>query len=109
MSTFRLISILRSSLLNTKCCRIVLPFSRISSINLYSYLPVRTQQICLFSSSTIVHARRRDKIESNVTEEFDNQEEEEEDEDSDTDQVILNICFIKLFKSSLLIDRLILL
>jgi len=77
-------------------------------MNLYSYLPVRTQQICLFSSSTIVHARRRDKIESNVTEEFDNQEEEE-DEDSDTDQVILNICFIKLFKSSLLIDRLILL
>jgi len=81
----------------------------ISSINLGSYLPVRTQQICLFSSSTIIHARRRDKIESHVTEEFDNQEEEEEDEDSDTDQVILNICFIKLFKSSLLIDRLILL
>jgi len=102
---------LRSSLLTTKYCRIVLPFSRmsfrsISSINLYSYLPVRTKQICLFSSSTIVHARRRDKIESNVTEEFDNEEEEEE---TDTDQVILNICFIKLFKSSLLIDRLILL
>jgi hypothetical protein len=65
----------------------------------------------LFSSSTIVHARRRDKIESNVTEEFDNEEEkeEEEEEETDTDQVILNICLIKLFKSSLLIDRLILL
>jgi hypothetical protein len=79
---------------------------------LYSYLPVKTQQICLFSSSTIVHARRRDKIESNVTEEFNNEEEkeeEEEEEETDTDQVILNICFIKLFKCSLLIDRFILL
>jgi hypothetical protein len=101
MSTFRLILTLRSALLATKHCRIVLPSSRmsfrsISSIDLYSYVPIRTQQICWFSSSTILHARRRDKIDANVTEEFDNEEEEEvEEEDSDTDQVILSFCFIR--------------
>ncbi len=92
MSTLRLISTLRSSLLTTKYSRIVLPFSRmsfqsISSIDLDPSIPVRIQQICLFSSSTILHAQRRDKIDSNVVEEFDDKEEEEE-EDNDTDQVI---------------------
>jgi hypothetical protein len=62
-------------------------FQSISSIDLDPSIPVRIQQICLFSSSTILHAQRRDKIDSNVVEEFDDKEEEEE-EDNDTDQVI---------------------
>ncbi len=82
MSTLRLISILRSSLLTTKCCRM---FSQMSSIDFYARVPVRTQQICLFSSTSIVHAQRRDKIDANITEEFD---DDEADDESGTDQVI---------------------
>jgi hypothetical protein len=81
MTTLRLISTLRSSLLTIKCRRGVLPFSRIS----FRSIPdVPTQQLCLFSSSTIVHARRRDKIDADITEDLEN---EDEDEDIDTDQV----------------------
>ncbi len=84
MITLRLISTLRSSLLANKSSRIVLPFSRMPfRSNLYPYVSVRTQQICLFSSSTILHAGRRDKIDANVTEDLDDDEEEEEDDDSD--------------------------
>jgi hypothetical protein len=83
MSTFRLISMLRSSLLTN---RIVLTFSRmLFRSNLNSYVPNRTQPICLFSSSRIFHARHRDKIDANITENLN--EEEEEDEDADSDQV----------------------
>jgi hypothetical protein len=66
-------------------------FRTLGSIDLYRSVPIRTQQICLFSSSTVLQARRRDKIDSGVTEEFDNEEEEnEEEEDGETDQVILS-------------------
>ncbi|CAF0839910.1 unnamed protein product [Rotaria sordida] len=91
MSTLRLISTLRSPLLINKCCRILFSFSQLSfqsvlPINMYSNVQERTQQICLFSSSTIVYNRRRDTINSNVTEEFDDEEETENEENNETDQ-----------------------
>jgi hypothetical protein len=107
MSTLRLISTLRSALLITKYSR--LSFRTLSSIDLYRHVPVRTQQIASFSSSTVYHARRvnQDKIDLNAVEEYDNEEEEDE-EDIDTDQVIF-ICFIKLLSAYWLLNRLILL
>ncbi|CAF2520560.1 unnamed protein product [Rotaria sp. Silwood2] len=93
MSTLRLISTLRSPLLVNKCCRILFPFSQMSfrsvlPINVYSNVEDRIQQIRLFSCSTIVYNRRRDKIDSNVTEEFDNEEENENEneQNNETDQ-----------------------
>lgn len=101
MSSFRLISTLRSSLLTNKFYRRVFPLSgissrSISSIDVYPCVPVRTQQICWFSSSAIVHARRRDKIDANVVEELDNEEDAEEnadEDDNDSDQVILSFVY----------------
>jgi len=81
-------------------------FSQISSIDFYARVPVRTQQICLFSSTSILHAQRRDKIDANITEEFD---DNEADDESGTDQVIQSFLFINLFNSYILINRLILL
>ena len=101
MSSLRLMSTLRSSLLTIRCCRILLPFSQMSfryvpSIDLYSSMSTRTQQICLFSSSTVFHARRRDETNATVTENFDDEEQEEKEEDNDdteTDQVIQSSLF----------------
>jgi len=76
-------------------------------VSLYS---IRTQQICLFSSSTILHARRtsKDKIDINATEDYDNEEDNEEEDDSETDQVIFFFP-IKLLSTHLVLNRLILL
>jgi hypothetical protein len=88
MSNLRLISTIRSLLLTTKCSRILLSFRTLASIDLHPCIPMRTQQICLFSSSTILQARRRDQIEAVVAEELDDEEEDEDEEDKDSDQVI---------------------
>ncbi|CAF1239330.1 unnamed protein product [Rotaria sp. Silwood1] len=91
MSTLRLISTLRSSLLRNKYCRILFPYSQLSfrsilPINMFSHVQESSQQICLFSSSTVVYNRRRDQIDSNVTEEFDDEEDNENEENNETDQ-----------------------
>ncbi|CAM4853431.1 unnamed protein product [Rotaria socialis] len=99
MSTFRLISTLRSSLLRLKSSQLLIPTSQMSCqsilpINLYSKVHERTQQICLFSSSHTVCNRRHDNINSNVAEEVDVEEDDDNQEDNETDQtgsiVILN-------------------
>ncbi|CAF3738392.1 unnamed protein product [Rotaria magnacalcarata] len=91
MSTLRLISTLRLSLLRLKCTQILIPSSQMSCqfilpINLYSKVHERTQQICLFSSSHTVYTRRRDNINSNVAEEVDVVEDDDNQDDNETDQ-----------------------
>lgn len=93
MSSLRLLTTLRSSLLSNRFYRIVSSLSGISPIDLlYSRSSIKTQQTCWFSSSNIVHARRRDKIDTKAVEELDNDDDEEkqkeEDDDDDSDQVM---------------------
>ncbi|CAF0715759.1 unnamed protein product [Adineta steineri] len=89
MSTFRLISTLRSSLLTIKSYqRLLLPSSQLLFRSTSSHILKPTiQQTCLFSSSAVCHGRRRDKIDGSLTEEVNN-EEEEEDNDNDDDSGI---------------------
>ncbi|CAF0749311.1 unnamed protein product [Adineta steineri] len=90
MSTLRLISTLRSSLLTMKSYqRLLLPSSQLFFRSTSSHILIPTiQQTCLFSSSAVCHGRRRDKIDGSLTEEVNNEEEEEEDNDNDDDSGI---------------------
>lgn len=93
MTTLRSITTLRSLLSATKCYRMDFSFRRIP----FQITPamfscannsMRTEQICWFSSSTVVHARRRDRTDATATEDLDNEEEEkDDDEDVDSEQV----------------------
>ncbi|UJR28954.1 hypothetical protein I4U23_010171 [Adineta vaga] len=88
MSTLRFISTLRRSLLTSRYHNMLLSSLRmsiqnLSSIDSYSYNSMVVQQNCLFSSSSIIHAQRRNKGYSNITEEDDEAEDDDKDDDED--------------------------
>lgn len=81
MTTLRSIVILRSLLSTTKYYRMACSSSRMMISR--ATVPLRIEQTCWFSSSNIVHARRRDRTDATVTEDLDNEEEEKDDNDDD--------------------------
>lgn len=83
MTTLRSIAALRSLLLSSKCYRI--PFRAVPSMASYTSIPMRIESSRSFSSSTIVHARRRDKSDATIEEDLNNEDEEEEKRDNDED------------------------
>lgn len=98
MSSLRIISTLRSSLLISKYCRILLPLAPISSQYVRSTIPHSynrkgMQQICGFSSSTILYNRRRDRVDSAIAEDLDENDEDENEEDNQSVQVISSYFF----------------
>lgn len=89
MTTLRSIVALRSLLLSSKSYRI--SFRAVPSMVSCPSIPVRIEQSRSFSSSVIVHARRRDKIDGTIKGDSNNEEEEEEeanDEDNDDSEQV---------------------
>ena len=115
MSTLRLISILRCSLLVNKQCRMLSSLSRmpLPFLTSYSNIVERSQRI---SFLTIRYSQRRDEIDLTSTKELgeeDDDDDDDDEKDNETDRVISFLPFLfvlrKLIDSFLVFKTLILL